>query len=300
MTPDLNSQDVIYHYCHVESFFGILNSMMLRLTNIRYMNDSKEISWLYELGKIAIREELRLLKSDVDGKKYCEIMLEHCDNLWLDETFFPNFYCACFSKNGDSLSQWRAYANDGKGIAIGFNLNYLKSLASLHGAWLKDVSYVSNSENDLAVLREEIKRGLSQIERSPKPMLEDQIASIALETQGRWNRRAPFSKNFAFKEEEEVRLVLMPNLYGKQRHENEINSLKFFHRNDVIVPVVELPLVAASDPVAKVVLGPRNRMDHNRWGIHEFARSRKIQMARDKFEVSAASYGELRRPVENR
>ena len=31
----------------------------------------------------------------------------------------------CFSKNGDLLSQWRAYAEDGKGFSIGFDSNYI-------------------------------------------------------------------------------------------------------------------------------------------------------------------------------
>jgi len=29
-------------------------------------------------------------------------------------------YITCFSRNGDLLSQWRAYGNDGKGVSIGF------------------------------------------------------------------------------------------------------------------------------------------------------------------------------------
>ena len=33
------------------------------------------------------------------------------------------FIC-CFSKDGDLLSQWRAYANDGIGVSIGFNTEY--------------------------------------------------------------------------------------------------------------------------------------------------------------------------------
>jgi hypothetical protein len=36
-------------------------------------------------------------------------------------------YVTCFSKEGDSLSQWRAYANNGNGISIGFNRKKLES-----------------------------------------------------------------------------------------------------------------------------------------------------------------------------
>lgn len=33
---------------------------------------------------------------------------------------------ACFSKNGDKLSQWRSYGQDGYGVAIGFGLDKIK------------------------------------------------------------------------------------------------------------------------------------------------------------------------------
>jgi hypothetical protein len=30
-------------------------------------------------------------------------------------------FLTCFSENGDLLSQWRAYGNNGDGVAIGFD-----------------------------------------------------------------------------------------------------------------------------------------------------------------------------------
>src|SRR5262249_7878269 len=37
-------------------------------------------------------------------------------------------FVACFSLDGDSLSQWRAYADDGMGVAIGFSTAELRRL----------------------------------------------------------------------------------------------------------------------------------------------------------------------------
>jgi hypothetical protein len=34
-----------------------------------------------------------------------------------------HIYCGCFSENPDDLAQWRAYADDGRGTAIGFDLD---------------------------------------------------------------------------------------------------------------------------------------------------------------------------------
>ena len=39
-----------------------------------------------------------------------------------DET---DVYCFCMSELPDSLGQWRAYADDGRGVAIGFSREFL-------------------------------------------------------------------------------------------------------------------------------------------------------------------------------
>ena len=51
--------------------------------------------------------------------------------LFTDEFFNENhadfrYYVTCFSYQNDLLSQWRGYADDGRGAAIGFDLDVLK------------------------------------------------------------------------------------------------------------------------------------------------------------------------------
>lgn len=40
-------------------------------------------------------------------------------------------FLVCFSEAEDLLSQWQAYGNDRKGIAIGFNSNWLESFTDV-------------------------------------------------------------------------------------------------------------------------------------------------------------------------
>ena len=51
---------------------------------------------------------------------------------WYEEGVYSNFlmktFCVCFSGSKDKLSQWRGYAQDGKGIAIGFDKELLEEL----------------------------------------------------------------------------------------------------------------------------------------------------------------------------
>jgi hypothetical protein len=272
----------------MESLFAILQSRELRLTNIRYMNDSKEISWLFELGRKVIWQERHATSRSGEEVKLCEMLLGHCDNLYLDETFFPNFYCACFSKNGDSLGQWRAYTNDGQGVAIGFNRNYLNSFAQSCVTRLEDVEYLDSS--NLSDLKRQLHRAFSRLAESSTPLLDDQIAMIAREIHGPWDEKAPFCKNPAFKEEEEVRLVHMPNL-----KESRIGPIKFFCRTEMIVPYIALPLKPEADPISKIVFGPRNRLEHNTMAVSELVNSNGFRLGRTELVASLASYGEIRR-----
>lgn len=85
------------------------------------MNDKKE----YKFGVEQVIKVIEKLKTE---KFSDEILNNFEDNI---DTFYESErYVTCFSKEGDLLSQWRAYANQGKGIAIGFDLYNLEY--SLH------------------------------------------------------------------------------------------------------------------------------------------------------------------------
>lgn len=55
-------------------------------------------------------------------------------------------YIACFSKNPDSVSQWIAYADNGQGIAIGFDEEEFERLAVEEGLEYQGVTYVSEDD----------------------------------------------------------------------------------------------------------------------------------------------------------
>lgn len=273
--------EVVYHYCSVDAFYNILQSGYLRLTNIRYMNDCKEMSWLYELAKSVIWEERPPIDSN-DAIKLRQMLLDDCDFGCLDDTYFPNYFCGCFSKIRDSLSQWRAYASDGRGVAIGFDRAYLESFCRGHVTRVEDVAYKSDA--DIADVRADV---LSAYLRLKEPLMDEQIATIARETSDGWNTRAPFTKNGAFKEESEIRIVHMPNFKASR-----LGPIEFYPRRETLIPYVALDLDATKNPIKSIGLGPCNRTEHNRRSISEFARSKGISA---EIYESSASYGERRR-----
>lgn len=82
------------------------------------MNDAQE---LHYARKVAARVAARLLKvqTSIAGKNGAALL-----GAVADESYryweWDRYFIVCFTENGDQLSQWRAYANDGLGYAVGF------------------------------------------------------------------------------------------------------------------------------------------------------------------------------------
>lgn len=110
-----NLPDVLYHYCSLDSFYKIVQSKCLWLTDARKSNDSKEIIWADEIVRRYI-EEFKEVDEDVPE-------LADVESIYRSRRV-P--YIASFSTGRDLLSQWRGYADNARGVSIGFDLRELK------------------------------------------------------------------------------------------------------------------------------------------------------------------------------
>lgn len=70
-------------------------------------------------------------------------------------------YICCFSENSDLLSQWRAYGNDGQGVAIGFNAELLSRIDDMNNYDFVKVIY--NQKSVLKNIQEYMKGNLKYI-----------------------------------------------------------------------------------------------------------------------------------------
>lgn len=102
---DRKKPEVVYHYTGVAGFLGIIESKVrFWATHNRYLNDSGEGKFGLELFKAALAD----LECD-DA-----IRTQVNDELQLSASFI-----ASFSESPSVLSQWRAYARDGRGYCLG-------------------------------------------------------------------------------------------------------------------------------------------------------------------------------------
>ena len=104
--------ELIYHYCRPEAFLEIVRHRAMWFSAYYVMNDALEREWGYNLFS-RVLESL----SDEFNKDFLEQVM-----VGIRAGTFTNVaMISCYSLDADVLSQWRAYADDGRGFAVGFD-----------------------------------------------------------------------------------------------------------------------------------------------------------------------------------
>ncbi len=109
---------LLYHYCSPATLHAIIQNKTIRLADISQMNDSMELKWGLDL----LRGEIERQSNIAEGAQYLlERAMRHVQE---------GAVClaSCLSTQADVLSQWRAYADNGAGFAIGFDAEMFESL----------------------------------------------------------------------------------------------------------------------------------------------------------------------------
>lgn len=113
-------QQTIYHYTDVKGALGILKSGQLWFTERAHLNDPVEIQYgvdiAHELFAIAARSAVTKIPEEATTHLKGE-------QVFLLRSF--GFWIFSFSMDGDDLSQWRSYADDGRGVCLGFSTSAL-------------------------------------------------------------------------------------------------------------------------------------------------------------------------------
>lgn len=242
----------VYHYCDLNAFLSIIKNKKIWLSCIDNMNDRTEVLHF----RNALFKKMDLICSDDNKNVLDEFYI-------LLERQFPKPYICCFSRNGDVLSQWRAYAADGCGISLGFDLNSFSfnGNAPFMSAAKKDsigsgaVRYMSESE-----INSEVDKILSLILQTKD--LEDDDRCMRLNDIIFLVRRlCLFTKNSYFSEEEEVRIAHLPMLMTNAdgAHINVCSVSDIMHRvvRNRIASYFEFDFSDLASPLKDIILGPK-------------------------------------------
>lgn len=255
----LDKDTRVYHYCSVDTFVNILKTNSIWLTHAREMNDSFEDIYFEAPLKKALQafED----KTEIEQK-----LLQKIVSAYSDRVDFP--YVACFSRENDVLSQWRAYADDGRGVAIGFELGMLPHFdltMQQHGEALTtpimidEVSYC-REDDEIEFMRKILSACLINYRKS------ENEAMVFAQGVNALSKLSIFAKGKGFEEEQEVRLVFYPyyrdllaNLNCEQPQGCDGENIQFRVKDGRIVSY--FPYSFPAEAIRSITLGPKCNID---------------------------------------
>ena len=227
--PDESTRpSMLFHYTSLETFDKILRSGSLRLYSERTMNDISEGTWI-EPG---IHASLDRHKID----KHTQDLLWAGYRMTKAETFR---YLFSLSEDGDSLNQWILYADNAKGVSIGFNFASCKIkeaspgqfVHKYHSFGLSSVVYDRKMQTDM------IDTLIFNLQLATRAG-DIQTTNVLSEIVPAFNKMAIMFKSDGFTGEREWRIIDNPSpMRGLVKSE-----LKYDIRTNNIREYTELPL----------------------------------------------------------
>lgn len=320
----------LFHYTDIKGLVGIIQSQSLWATHYAFKNDSEEVRFFLKkqlprlLKEVAqeyltkrIQNDLNVL-SEIEfrgGKEriidhfieetlnaYKKILFSHqSGNEPLAEPYIFSFCtiknaCEDVSRHG-LLSQWRGYGRDGGGYAIVFDTARLSELLDKVGRkwqnggdiFMGDVvySFPDNSKfhlefgKDLDVIQ---KFHFCKLNNNLDPNVEAKYFSALMRCACRY-------KHWGFEEENEVRIVVIPN--GKQISELAreggvaVHDIPLKHCSDTAVSYIELfeeitTIPTMPLPIKRIIVGP---------GINSHEKDKKVLKVKKLIEQHGMQVG---------
>jgi hypothetical protein len=245
--------ELLYHYCAPETFLALCSFKTIRLSDLYAMNDFMELNWGYHIWEQAAGETLYAVGRD---------FLDEIDAIIHRSGLKFLTLASSLSRNGDILSQWRAYGADGRGYAVGFDPKLLVQLP------IRPLKV----EYDLGAQIKEVKSyilALHQVESEESAPRGEDFVNACL----RLACDLASFKNPAFVEENEVRLVHLVNFKESNQSLKLVDAggtsfgtdappqeVKFRMSGSTPVAYLDMDFTNGGmvQPIVQVVLGPKN------------------------------------------
>ena len=241
----------LYHYCSPDTFHAICTNKSLRFSDVYSMNDFMEMHWGYKQWENCANDLAPELGNE---------FLNSVDEILSHSSLRFTPLASCFSIAGDSLSQGRAYAQNGKGFAFGFDSSSLCEFAATPLKILySDAEQIEELKQFIRVLH--------------KIHSEDEDINELVNICATLSADLCAFKNPSFSEEKEVRLLRLVNFKPSKEffsladpggnhfgHTHNPSHVQFNMKGSIPAPFVDLSFLNAENEhcIREVVLGPKN------------------------------------------
>lgn len=243
---------LLYHYTKLDTLWKIFASDSFFARNIRFSNDFNE----YLTGRYTIENYINKLKGP-DAAQRDEALKKIRENPMMH-------FMVCFCDDGDLLSQWRGYAQNGVSIGMDFtggfcrgkelsqhaeqfcvlnNKRYQDAADKTDGKYYINgeplrflqmpyqVQYISKEENARSKRGRDIKNILNKLYENSDGGMNRLIGYI------------PYIKDVGFEEEKEYRLIFDMEYLGQSKaHSDDVRSkkLEFLEQENLKKPYINV------------------------------------------------------------
>jgi hypothetical protein len=252
----------LYHYTDAGGLKGIIENQEIWFTSYLHLNDPSELRFGMDIASTVLKEF-----GDAQGgpaKFFCDVT----NDLFRHENVGSAFeFCvASFSRNRDDLGQWRAYASNGRGYALGlapslFQVEDKPNRKPHENIFVSPVLYgeaagrsrvtgaiqqaiaIITRHKCVAICREDRDAGKSFIREIANLLLADHLIWHSLTV-----------KHEAYKHEEEVRLIIL----GQKKDLAPYITTRT--RGSDLVPFIKSAMaVRVPGNIVEIVIGPAAR-----------------------------------------
>lgn len=284
----------IYHYCSADTFIAIIQNRSIRLSDLNKTNDFQEKKWASKLIVEVLKEKLIAnginfsLEEDYWYNDFSANHLQYYENemntILFDE---KPILIACFSKNEDLLSQWRAYGQDGTGICIGLNYKKIKTLHNGKDLLVEKIYYKENMqkrklgdliESAINYMRNMFDEDSVRVSNDFNSYFENEFDAFCEVLIDYIGQIGCTIKNPAFSEEKEIRIIYDPDFpdreitgdielsdaeqyFSKVKDIGDfrLNSIKYCNKRNQLIPYCDLNFgkLINKNFIDKIVIGPK-------------------------------------------
>lgn len=295
--------NIVYHYCSVETFQKIITNKELWLTDVTKSNDSKELQLVFD--KLTEELEQRIKKHYAISEEFVPLSM-FAEFLKEFRKIEQLFHVCCFSKDSDSLSQWAMYADNASGVAIGFDSAFFSKLKDFNeNIDFCQIRYSSNSFSDIT------NKKISQLIDMYKRSNEDDYSwylSFMHYVIDDVLKMAYLFKDSSFKQEHEYRIgynsrpcfcdesvsrtpsftqTFMPNKVNIS-YDVTLGEIGFYTSRGKLVSYRPLHIKDFGSAIAEIVIGPKSLITVH--DIEMLLISNDIDLSVNNIKISNSTY----------